>query len=162
MCLESLVFFSHHHRHFASTTWRPWLRTGIQEAWDASKDASRASGKFFFSLSIFFFLQLTINRRRYAYSIRDEGEGWGCEHRCSGHVRYVSSTEVCFFFFLFASLFNLLMKFYYRLRVTTTKGKYGWGRDGDGDTHGAQTTKLRFVVCALDSRRVCDASRVPG
>jgi len=141
VCLESLVFFSHHHRHFASTTWRPRLRTGLQEARDASLDASRASGKFFFSFYLFF-LQLTINTCRYAYGIRDEGEGWGCEHwdeDASTGARDTSDTSraprYVFSFSYLSFLFNLLMKFYYRLRVTTTKGK---NTDEDGTVTGTR------------------------
>ena len=36
----------------------------------------------------------------------------------------------------------------------------GTRKHGDESTKGAQTTKLCFVVCSLDSRRVFDASRV--
>ena len=85
----------------------------------------------FFTLSIFFFCNLQLihvdTRTAYGTRVRDEDASTGARDTSdtSRAPRYVFS------FSYLSSLFNLLMRFYYRLHVTTTKGK-STDEDGTG------------------------------
>ena len=91
-----------------------------------------------------------------------KGLGWAAMGKTGPNdARHVIWAKGEHFFFLFHVLLNLTNVFCLLSFYLHYKGMERVGVGGDGKK-GAQTTKHSFVVCALGSRRVCDASRALG